>query len=239
MQVDVIGTVAEATTDDLQHRTVIVIDALRATSTLTTALAHGASGVVPVETVQQAKQEQRPGDLLGGERFCKKIPGFDLGNSPIEYELNAVRGRRIIMTTTNGTRAIQKSQRASRVLAGSFLNGRACAAAAFGLQRDVTILCAGTQDVFSWEDGLCAGMIAEELLTFTEAGLNDLGLALLAGYRHEQGDIASALLATASGKRLARLGFKDDVLFCSQRNAFDLAPVLQDGVLVPLALAAR
>lgn len=239
MHVDVIGTIAEATTDDILYRTVIVIDALRATSTLTTALAHGAGGVVPVETVQQAKQAQQPGDLLGGERSCKKIPGFDLGNSPFEYEPHIVRGRRIVMTTTNGTRGIQKSQRASRVLAGSFLNGRACAAAVFELQRDVAILCAGTQDVFSWEDGLCAGMITEELLKFTGVQLNDFGMALLAGYRHEQDNIASALLATANGNRLTKLGFRDDVLFCAQRNVFELVPVLHDGILVPLQLPVR
>jgi 2-phosphosulfolactate phosphatase len=234
MHVDVIGTVAEATTDDLLHRTVIVIDALRASSTLTTALAHGAVGVVPVETVQQAKQAQQPGDLLGGERSCKKIPGFDLGNSPFEYEPDVVRGRRIVMTTTNGTRGIQKALRAHHVLVGSFLNGSACAAAAAELQRDVAILCAGTQDVFSWEDGLCAGMIAEELLKLAAAEVNDFGLALLAGYRHEQADLAAALLATANGKRLAKLGFRDDVLYCARRNAFELVPVLRDGVLVPL-----
>ncbi|MFC0214193.1 2-phosphosulfolactate phosphatase [Paenibacillus chartarius] len=234
MHVDVIGTIAEATTDDLLHRTVIVIDALRATSTLTTALAYGASGVVPVETVQQAKQLQQPGDLLGGERACKKIPGFDLGNSPSEYRADIVQGRRVVMTTTNGTRGIQKAQRASRVLAGSFLNARACAAAAAELQRDIAIICAGTQDVFSWEDGLCAGLIADELLRLQPVELNDLGLALLAGYRYEQKDLAAALLATSNGRRLSRIGFRDDVLFCAQCNVYDIVPMLHEGVLVPL-----
>lgn len=234
MQVDVIASVAEARADELFHKTVIVIDVLRATSTLTTALFRGASGVVPVETVQQAKQAQQAGDLLGGERSCRKIPGFDLGNSPFEYELNLVRGRRVVMTTTNGTRGIQKAQKAQHVLAGSFLNGSACARAAMQLQRDVVLMCAGTQDEFAWEDGLCAGFIADELAK--RAGgteLNDFGLAMLAGYRHEQERLDEALLECSNGKRLTKLGFRDDVVFCAQRNIFAIVPVLQQGALIP------
>lgn len=235
MQVDVIASVAEARADDLFHKTVIVIDALRATSTLTTALARGARGVVPVETVQQAKQLQLEGDLLGGERSCRKIPGFDLGNSPFEYEPDVVRDRRIVMTTTNGTRGIQKAQKAQHVLAGSFLNGSACACAALRLQRDVVIVCAGTQDVFSWEDGLCAGFICDVLVKQAGVELGDFGMAMLAGYRHEQGRIEEALLGCANGKRLTKLGFRSDIVFCAQRDAFVLVPVLQQGMMVPLA----
>src|SRR5690606_12087517 len=105
MQVDVIPSVTEATSDEFIHKTVIVIDVLRATSCITTALEYGCAGVIPVETVGQAKSMQKAGQLLAGERFCKRVPGFDLGNSPHEFIQNDVQGRTIIMTTTNGTRA--------------------------------------------------------------------------------------------------------------------------------------
>jgi 2-phosphosulfolactate phosphatase len=235
MQVDVIASVAEARTEDLIHKTVIVIDALRATSTLITALAGGAKGVVPAETVQQAKQLQKEGDLLGGERSCRKIPGFDLGNSPFEYTPELVGGRRIVMTTTNGTRGIQKAQKAHHVLAGSFLNGTACAKAAHHLQRDIVIVCAGTQDVFSWEDGLCAGFISDALIRQAAVELGDFGLAMLAGYRHVRERIEEALLGTSNGKRLTKLGFRGDIVFCAQRDKFGIVPVLQQGTMVPLA----
>jgi 2-phosphosulfolactate phosphatase len=238
MQVDVIASIGEARSDDFVHKTVIVIDVLRATSTLMTALANGCGGVIPVETVQQAKQLQEPGDLLGGERFCKKISGFDLGNSPFEYLNRELAGRRLIMTTTNGTRGIQKSRKASHVLAGALLNGTACAKAAAGFHRDVLILCAGTQDAFSWEDGLCAGMLVENIMRLTgesAAEVNDFGLAMLAGFRHVKHDLESALLSCANGKRLSKMGFRDDVCYCARTDVIDVVPVLKDGMMVPLS----
>ena len=163
MHIEVIANIGEARSDEFLHKTVIVVDVLRATSTIITALMNGSKGVVPVDTVIKAKELARDGDLLGGERYCKKIPGFDFGNSPLEYTREAVQGKRVILTTTNGTRGIQKAIKADRVLAGAIINGRASAAAAIDLKRDTVIVCAGTQDVFSLEDGLCAGFILDEI----------------------------------------------------------------------------
>ncbi|MDF2663672.1 MAG: 2-phosphosulfolactate phosphatase [Paenibacillus sp.] len=233
MFVDVIASVNEARSDDFIHKTVIVVDVLRATSTIVTALAHGCSAVVPVETVHQAKQLQEPGDLLGGERYCKKIAGFDYGNSPFEYTGSECSGRRVILTTTNGTRAIQKSQKASRVLAGSMLNAEACAKTAFALNRDIAILCAGTQDDFCLEDGLCAGLLLHHLERLGDrTGMNDLGLAMKLAFESASGQIEQILLGCASGKKLIKLGQKDDVLYCAQMNRFDLVPVFQDQKMI-------
>lgn len=158
MQVQVISSVNEASSARFHHKTAIIIDVLRATSTIVTAIAAGASCIIPAETVMEARALQRPGDLLGGERFCRKIAGFDVGNSPEEYTEQAVAGKRIILTTTNGTRAIHKSMRADHVLTASLLNAEACARAAIELRRDVVILCAGSHDEFAIEDGLCAAL---------------------------------------------------------------------------------
>lgn len=230
MQVNVISSVNEARGDDFLNKTVIVIDVLRATSTIVTALAHGCSGIVPAETVQQAKQLQEPRDLLGGERFCKKIAGFHYGNSPLEYRSPEIIGNRVILTTTNGTRAIQKSLRADHVIAGSLLNAKACAKKAVELQREVAIVCAGTQDEFSLEDGLCAGLIVREFLQQVDReaqGVNDLGLAMLHAFTHAETSLEHTLLACFNGKKLCRMGLQADVSFCAQVNAYDLVPVLQ------------
>jgi 2-phosphosulfolactate phosphatase len=235
MQIDVIATIGEARSEDMMHKTVIVIDVLRATSTMITALSMGCKGIIPVETVLQAKQLHKEGDLLGGERFCKKIPGFDYGNSPLEYSHADITGKRIIMTTTNGTRGIQKSSKAEHVLAGSLLNGKACAAAAADFRRDIVILCAGTQDVFSLEDGLCAGQIVDELLALhkkMDITVNDLGIAMRSSFLHFKGDLTKTLLGCWNGNRLSKLGFESDIRYCAQLNVTEIVPILEHGIMV-------
>ncbi|UUZ79568.1 2-phosphosulfolactate phosphatase [Paenibacillus sp. P26] len=240
MNIHVIPSVFEARTEEPLHKTVIVIDVLRATSTMLTALANGCTEIIPLETVQQAKSLQQEGDLLGGERACKKIPGFDLGNSPLEYRNAAVAGKRLIFTTTNGTRAIQKAGKQNRILIGSLLNARACAVKAAAWKEELAILCSGTSDVFALEDGLCAGMIVDELGRLygkpaenAEAHLrvNDFGLSMLYAYRSVQDRLADALLSCSNGKRLTKLGFREDVIYCSQKNTIDLAPEVRGGKL--------
>jgi 2-phosphosulfolactate phosphatase len=235
MEIDVIAMIGEARSDDMMHKTVIVIDVLRATSTMITALARGCSGVIPVETVLQAKELHTQGDLLGGERFCKKIPGFDLGNSPLEYLQADLAGKRVIMTTTNGTRGIQKAYKAEHVLAGALLNGRACAKAALDLRRDIVIVCAGTQDVFSLEDGLCAGQIIEELSMLQgEQGMtvNDFGIAMRNCFLQVKDDLPKALFHCWNGNRLNKLGFGPDIRYCSQMNLTEIVPIMKHGVMV-------
>lgn len=236
MNIHVIASVNEVRTEDVRGKTVIVIDVLRATSTMITALTRGCKEIYAVETVQQAKELHRPGALLGGERHCKRIPGFDLGNSPLEYEENYVEGKTIIITTTNGTRAIERSSGASDILIGSLLNARACAQKAAGLGREIVIVCSGTQDVFSLEDGLCAGLLVEEL-TAQAAGtghkpqVNDFGLSMLYAYRQVQSRLVEALLNSSNGKRLASIGFRHDVEYCAQVNTINAAAIVREGKL--------
>jgi 2-phosphosulfolactate phosphatase len=238
MQIDVVANIGEARSDDLLHKTVIVIDVLRATSTIITALENGCVEVAAVETVIQAKEQQRPGDLLGGERSCRKIPGFDFGNSPLEYIAPAVQGKRIILTTTNGTRGIQKAIKAEHVLACALINGHSCAKSAFQLRRDVVILCAGTQDLFSLEDGLCAGLLIEEftkLFDRKNMNVNDFGLAMHSSFLQEKSSILAAIQKSSNGKRLNKIGFQADVEYCSRLNVSSIVPILQKGVMVPIS----
>lgn len=232
MHIDVIPSVNEARVIDLTHRTVIVIDVLRATSTIVTALQHGASGVVPVDTVSLAKQIAKDEDVLGGERFCKKITGFAVGNSPYEYMTNDIEGKRVVLTTSNGTRAIQKALKADYILAGAIINAQATAYAACKLRKDVALLCSGAQDEFAFEDGLCAGLIITELQrcigSWSDLTVNDIGYTVYSSYQFYADRIPEALQQCSGGKRLCKLGFAKDVEFCSSVNAYTLVPILTE-----------
>ncbi|MEV5028565.1 2-phosphosulfolactate phosphatase [Paenibacillus sp. LPE1-1-1.1] len=228
MQVQVISSVNEASSARFHHKTAIIIDVLRATSTIIAALAAGASCVIPAETVMEARALQRPGDLLGGERFCRKIAGFDLGNSPEEYTERIVAGKRIVLTTTNGTRAIHKSMRADHVLTASLLNAEACARAAIELRRDIVILCAGSHDEFAIEDGLCAGLVLDKLHTLSQAAIemDDFGTAMLALYRNRAQNVKETIMNGMTGKKLMKLGMKKDIEACSAIDIYHDVPRL-------------
>ncbi|MFS0837764.1 2-phosphosulfolactate phosphatase [Paenibacillus sp. 1P03SA] len=239
MRIDVIPTLGEVRFELLAGRTAIVIDVLRATTTITAALESGSSGVLPAESVQQAVFLRGKEDVLGGERRCRRIPGFDLGNSPLEYTPEAVGGRRVVLTTTNGTRALQKAAPADKIVAASLLNGEACAGAAADWKRDIAIVCAGTAGAFCFEDGLCAGLIVSALQRLCAGGADvcDLGRSLAACYERHADDPAAPLAACASGRRLASIGCEADTAFAARVNVSEVVPLLKDGVLVPCAPA--
>lgn len=234
MQVQVISSVKEAGSAKFNHKTAIAIDVLRATSTIVSALAAGAACVIPAETVMDARALQRPGDIIGGERFSRKIVGFEFGNSPKEYTEQAVSGRRIILTTTNGTRAIYKSMRADTVIAASLLNAEACARFALEQRRDIVILCAGSHDDFAIEDGLCAGLLAWHLkeLSPTPVELDDFGCAMHALYRANSASVLDTLMKSQSGKRLQKLGQADDIYACAEVNSLPVVPFLNGDQLM-------
>ncbi|TCZ77443.1 2-phosphosulfolactate phosphatase [Paenibacillus albiflavus] len=242
MRIEVIASVNEIKSEDVINKTAIVIDALRASTVIVTALDHGATSVTAADTMGSAIQHCHEGALLGGERYCRKITGFDLGNSPLEYGTDVVQGKHVILTTTNGTRCLQKASKAATLLVGAFINGKACAQAASQFKRDIVIVCAGTNQLFAWEDGLCAGYITNELSTYYEDDsfmVNDLGLAMLSSFREEQHDIQGALMRAQSGIRLCKIGFHEDVKYCAALDRTQLVPIMQDGLLVPLEANPR
>ena len=230
----VIPSVQEASADDLVGKTAVVIDVLRSTSTMITALASGCAGIIPVETVCQAKELQTDGVYIGGERNGRKIPGFDYGNSPFEYMSPELRGKVVVMTTTNGTRAIQKASRASHVIAAALLNGRAAAARSLAFRRDIVIVCAGTKDRFSLEDGLCAGFLIHEIerITGERPDLDDMGMAMRSAYLEVRDRITEEIMASRNGKRLIKAGLREEVIYCSQANVLDVVPVLEEDMLI-------
>lgn len=233
MKVEVVSNVDEVKWEDIKNKTVIVIDVLRATSTIVTALACGAREVIPVETLGQARQYRGEQYLLAGERYSKRVSGFPYANSPTEIQQAPLKGSTLVLTTTNGTRAIQKSLKADRVAMGSFLNGSACANWANTNQKDLTILCSGSRGKFALEDGMAAGYILNQLKeNVIGLEIDDLGEAMIAAYEHHKDRLPEVLQTTATGCRLVQHGYLDDVLFCAERDRFRFVPIVQDSAIV-------
>ncbi|MDD4239149.1 MAG: 2-phosphosulfolactate phosphatase [Desulfotomaculaceae bacterium] len=238
MKFDVISTAGEIKEERLAGRTAIVLDILRATSTIVTALACGCREVAPVETVAEALAilEQRPDVILGGERESLLIPGFHLCNSPLEYMQEKVGGKVVVLTTTNGTRAIRRAAAGSgQVLIGSLLNAKAVAREALHTGRDIVLVCAGTRGEFSLEDTAAAGIIIKELHNLSGDNSifpgSDLAVAarrLGEVYVHNP---LQALYDSLHGQKLARMGLAADMEWCARLNYYDLVPVYQGGTI--------
>jgi 2-phosphosulfolactate phosphatase len=220
---------------ELADRTVVVIDVLRATTTITTALAAGAAGIIPCLEIEIARDlaRQHPGPvLLGGERQGKKIEGFDLGNSPAEYTSAAVRSQTILFTTTNGTRALDRCQQAARVLIAGFVNLSAVAKQ-LKLAAPIHLLCAGTDGKVSLEDALLAGALVERLAQqSTEPGpTNDQADIAQAAWRQASQGAAdipwlSLLQQGLGGLNLARAGLSRDIPICAAIDTCSVVPEL-------------
>lgn len=223
----------------------VIIDLLRASTTITRALEHGASRVIPVlepdEALEERRRLQAAGTaheqiVLGGERGGVLIPGFDLDNSPAAYTRERVRGRTIVFTTTNGTRALMlaRGHGAGLVLIGC-LNNLAAIVDRLPTDRDVHLLCAGTRGEVSMEDVLCAGAIAQRLLErgFALPG-DDQGRIAIELWRTaaaEPGGVLRAMRESRGGRNLIRLGFDADLADCARIDCSGLAPRLERGVL--------
>lgn len=245
MKISVIPTAQQAQGVDFSGKTAVVIDVLRATSVITTALDNGAREVVPVKTVEEAQSLYAQSDasqaLRGGERNAVKIEGFDLGNSPLEYKKKAVEGKTLILTTTNGTNAINNTKGADVVVLACFRNATAVAEHILGRlpqcdrhTHDIVIVCAGTEGRFSMDDGLCAGMLIELLKRKTEVETDDFGLLLNRSYNESKSNLFSALSDCYHLRRLFTLGFYDDIKFCLETNCTETVPVLKGGKIVKM-----
>jgi len=235
MIISVVPTAQQAQDIDFNGKTAVVIDVLRATSVITTALDNGAQEVIPVKTVEQAQSlyaASDPGNTLrGGERNSLKIEGFDLSNSPLEYKRPTVEGKTVILTTTNGTNAINNVNGADEVMLACFRNAAAVVDVIAG-RKDVTIVCAGTEGKFSLDDGLCAGLLIELLKQKTEVETDDLGLLLHRFYKESKANLLGALSGCFHLKRLFTLGFYDDIRFCLETSCVKTVPVLREGKII-------
>jgi len=222
----------------------VVIDVLRATSTIVTALDNGAAGIIPVLDPDAALTVQRrlgrARTCLGGERDSVKIDGFDLDNSPASYAHEVVNGKTIIFTTTNGTRALLEAARDKTVVLCAALLNRATIAAALAARDDeeALLVCAGSAGALSFEDLLCAGAIVDALqqlerhLLITDAARTALTLWQSYGNR-----ITTAMASSAHAKALVRHGLAADIAACARLDVSTTVPRFADGTITKLPAA--
>lgn len=222
--------------EDYSGNVAVILDILRASSTIAYALNSGAKSVIPCESVEEARQiateiKQKEGEspLLGGERQGVMIEGFDLDNSPARYPAEIVAGKNIVFTTSNGTRALKHAFQASRILIGSLINLDAIVTALSLSEGIVYLVCAGTDGSVTGEDCLCAGAIAAGLLKLTEQELvmDDSTRMVLDFFLSQDSDengMLSAMRASLGGRNLIRRGFEEDIRLCSQRGLISKVP---------------
>ncbi len=236
MRLDVFFGAHGLTSADVQGRVVVVIDVLRASTTIAVALANGARTVIPFESAEEAitrsKAFERGDYKLAGERRNLMIPGFDLGNSPREYTREVVDGKTILFTTTNGTGALIAAQPAREVLVGAFVNFTVVSAmvrAAARATSDIAILAAGSERHFSLEDAVCAGRFVRAIRRgLADVALNDGAQASLQLEKRYGNDLARLFEDSSHGRTLAEAGFADDLAVCGALDAHPVVPVYQD-----------
>lgn len=219
----------------LRERTVVVIDVLRASSTIITALANGAREVIPASTVESAMKiagnlgtDQA---LLGGERNGRIVPGFDLGNSPAEYAASRVQGKSIIFSSTNGSQAMVKARYAAELVIGGFLNMGEVASFVRERPRDFVILCSGRNGGFSLEDTVCAGMLIARVAEDQDVVLSDSAVASMSLYRSMGRRILKMMRGSDHGKYLEEIGFGSDIRYCAGVDTVPAVPFLEGNVL--------
>lgn len=227
--------------DDLYFtgKTSVVIDVLRASTVIVTVLKNGAREVIPVSTVDFAMKVSGNAfggqTILGGERNTKMVEGFNLGNSPLEYKPEVVSGKSIILYTTNGSKAIVKAKFSENLFICSFNNLPAVANYLLTINKDVDIICAGTNGNFNLEDAVCAGRLIGEMEKIAgEIEISDAGKASLVLNKSFGKSIAKMLKETEHGKLLIENGFAADIKECAQFGTTDLIPYYISGSIKKL-----
>jgi len=212
---------------------VVVIDILRASSVITTMFMNGVKSVIPVSTIEEAKQKKAEGFMVVAERDAKKLDFADFGNSPFYFTKDVVEGKTLIYSTTNGTHAITMGKNAKQVVIGSFLNLTALIKYLSAQKSDVIFLCAGWKDKFCLEDTLMAGAAAQNLLEntnfFSEC---DSAYASIDLWEKAKPCALSYLEKAAQKIRLKNMGLDDVIPYCFTPDQTDIIPILQGKELV-------
>ncbi|SMO36897.1 2-phosphosulfolactate phosphatase [Solitalea koreensis] len=216
---------------DLTGSVVVVIDIFRATSSITYGIDNGAKAIIPVATVEECIAYKDHGHLLGAERNGEVVDGFDFGNSPFSYSKEKVEGKTLVLTTTNGTHAINESKGADEIVIGSFLNLNAVCHYLVKQDKNVFLLCSGWKGKVNLEDTLFAGAVVHQLKfhfdTWCDASVLAEDLYLMA-----KDDLHEYMKKSSHSERLKKLGIEKDIEFCLNLNLIDSVPVIKDGMIV-------
>lgn len=242
MRIDVHFNGSSTGQQDLHDRVVLVVDVLRASTSIAAALGNGARAVIPFEGVDEAitraRSLERSEVLLAGERKMAPIPGFPLGNSPKEFTADVVAGKTIVMTTTNGTAALASTVGAAEVLVGAFANYSAALAwlrAAARGGKSITVVCAGTNGRFALEDAICAGRFVRGIARRGIAPvLGDAANVAAIIDRRMGADLTAVLRDSEHGRALIEAGLGDDVAYCAGLDTHSVVPVYRDRQVVRL-----
>jgi 2-phosphosulfolactate phosphatase len=211
---------------------VVVVDVLRATTSIIVAFQHGCRSILPVASVEEAQRVHRttPDAVLAGEEGGLPISGFDLGNSPREFTREAVSGRDVILTTSNGTKTLQAVGSGRTVAIGAFLNRSAVGSWLIARRTDSLIVCSGYEGAFSLEDAVCAGAIVDRAASAaTWVTLGDGARACQVLWERFEADLLCLLPETAWGQRILAMGFWQDMEVCARVDVTDVVPTMEGG----------
>lgn len=234
MKIEVFITPDRVTDDMLRGCNAAVIDILRASTTISMALACGCREVLPRGSMEDAAtlahQLDRKQVVVCGERGGQKIAGYDLGNSPRDYTTEKVGDKSIIFTSTNGSRAMVRSAKSLSTAIVSFLNISAVATWFARQGKDIVIICSGRENQFSLEDTVCAGMLVDKISQqVSGVALNDAArMACILNKRYEH-SLEEMLRESDHGQYLETVGFSDDIPFCAQIDTLTSVPLLREG----------
>ena len=237
MRADLYFTPIQTDELSLRDKTVVVVDVLRASTTIVTALRNGAKEVIPVTSVERAVKISGHlfGDviLLGGERDGKMIQGFNLGNSPAEYSEEKVKGKSIIFSSTNGSQAIERARYAHALFVCGFINISAVAEMLRSLSNDFIIVCSGSDGKFSIEDSVCAGMLLHKLADGhpVDLTLSDAAHAVVLLYKAHSRNILKMIKGSEHGRYLSHIGFADDLRLCADVDSIPILPQMVGSVI--------
>lgn len=240
MRIDVLLGEGHVAAADVAGRVVVVVDVLRAATTVAVALVNGARAVIPFEHVDEvalrAKQFERADVRLGGERKMQRIPGFDLGNSPLEFTREVIEGRIILYSTSNGTAALLATQGSKNCFFAGFVNMRATIVAARNTARpdcNVLVICSGTDRRSALEDVVCAGLLVRGITRArTDVTYGDGAFIARALSRRYDGDLTRLVTDSSHAQALIAGGFAEDVQHCLAVNTVPIAVAYHDRQLV-------
>ncbi|MDF2436839.1 MAG: 2-phosphosulfolactate phosphatase [Bacteroidota bacterium] len=214
---------------------VVVIDVLRATSAICTAFEHGVEKMIPVATIEEATEYKKQGFIVGAERNGFAIEGFDFGNSPYSYINEALKGQTVVISTTNGTQAIEAARHSYKIVVGAFTNISALCEWLASQQRNVLLLCSGWKNRFNLEDSLFAGAVTERLVGTGHFRTGDAALAMASLYSVAKKNPYRFLHNSSHAERLAAMGLKADIKYCMQTDLTKAIPVLEGKHLIRLS----
>ncbi len=206
---------------------IVVIDVLRATSAICAAFDNGVAGLIPVSTIEEAREYQAKGYLVGAERQGQIVEGFDFGNSPYSYMVPELKGKTVVLSTTNGTKSINIAKEAGQVVIGSFLNLDVLCEWLEKQDKHILCLCSGWQNKFNLEDTICAGAITDYLVNTGQfRSEEDSSIAAKYLFLSAKDNILGYLKASSHRRRLKNLNLNEDIKYCLTPNQAPVIPIL-------------